>query len=193
MTSIAQADLLNEAVALRPMLYKLALAQLGEKAAAEDAVQETLLAVIETGHKFQGRSSVRSWLVAILKHKVLDELRRASRKTVPPSTTARGEEQESAELETLFDQGGRWAEPKDPWSDPHTAAEQSAFFKVLEVCLTRLPPRTSRAFLMREWLELTPQEICSELAVTPGNLRILLWRARMQLRLCLDISWERGR
>lgn len=192
MTTADQTDLMTEAVQLRPMLYRLALAQLGEKAAAEDAVQETLLVAIESGHKFQGRSSVRTWLVAILKHKVLDELRIQKAKPAAPDTSKAKDDPDAGDLDVLFDDQGRWAEPKDPWSDPHTAAEQSAFFKVLEACLTRLPQRTSRAFLMREWLELTPDEICSELSVTPGNLRVLLWRARMQLRLCLDLTWERG-
>ena len=70
--------------------------------------------------------------------------------------------------------------------------ERNAFFRVLEACLTRLPPRTARAFLMREWLELAPEEVSTELKVSAGNLRVLLYRARMQLRLCLDLGWERA-
>jgi len=192
MTSATQSDVVREAVRLRPALLALAMAQLGDKTAADDAVQETLLAALEKGHTFQGRSSIKTWLIGILKHKVRDEIRHQKRRPVSSDPSSGEAELSTADFEVLFNEEGRWAEAKDAWTDPATAAEQTAFLNVLEACLTRLPARTSRAFLMREWLELTPGEICAELAVTPGNLRILLWRARMQLRLCLDLSWERG-
>jgi RNA polymerase sigma-70 factor (ECF subfamily) len=191
MSSADPSDVVREAARLRPALLALALAQLGDKTAADDAVQETLLAAIEKGHTFRGRSSIKTWLIAILKHKVRDEIRRQSRRPVATVTLGADAELSTADFEALFNEEGRWAEAKDAWNDPATAAEQAAFLNVLEACLTRLPARTSRAFLMREWLELTPGEICTELAVTPGNLRVLLWRARMQLRLCLELSWER--
>lgn len=185
-------DVAADAARLRPVLYRLALLQLRDAAAADDAVQETLLAAIEGSAGFEGRASVKTWLFGILRYKVLDALRSQSRQARRfIAERSPDDEFDATAYDALFDETGCWAEPKDVWSDPQVAAEQQAFFKVLEACLTRLPPRTSRAFLMREWLDLETAEICSDLEINPGNLRILLWRARMQLRACLDVTWDR--
>ncbi|MBL8565792.1 MAG: sigma-70 family RNA polymerase sigma factor [Hyphomicrobiaceae bacterium] len=177
--------------AFRPFLLRLALLQLQDKAAAEDVVQETLLAALAGEASFQRRASLKTWMVSILKYKILDAIR-ARRRVMPLAPIGPNEEDEYdlTPFDSLFDASGCWAEPQDAWSDPSTVAERTAFFRVLEACLTRLPERASRAFLMREWLEHEPAEICSVLQVTPGNLRILLYRARMQLRVCLDMNWE---
>lgn len=180
----------NAVAALRPFLLRLAVLQLQDKATAEDVVQETLLAALAGQARFEGRSSLKTWLLSILKHKILDAIR-ARRRVVPLTPVGpSGDESDLAPFDALFDARGYWAESKDVWSDPETVTERMAFLRVLEACLTRLPERTSRAFLMREWLESEPGEICSLLHVSPGNLRILLYRARMQLRVCLEVNWE---
>jgi RNA polymerase sigma-70 factor (ECF subfamily) len=182
-------DLANDIARYRPLLYGLALLQLRDKTAADDATQETLLAALEGAPRFEGRSSLKTWLVAILRHKVIDIIRRRSRPiTVHPSRPEA--ELDISAFDALFDARGCWASPKDIWSDPETVVERVAFFKVLEACLTKLPPRTARVFLMREWLELPSDEISAELKISAGNLRVLLYRARMQLRLCLDVGWN---
>ena len=184
----------GDAVAgFRPFLFRLAILQLQDRAAAEDAVQETVLAALIGQERFEGRASLKTWLLSILKHKTLDAIRARSRMR-PASTlnTSGDDDCDVQPFENLFDASGCWAEPKDAWTDPETVAERTAFFQVLDACLTRLPDRTSRAFLMREWLEAEPEEICRQLGVTPGNLRAILYRARMQLRVCLDLKWERG-
>lgn len=186
----------EEAAEYRPMLYRMALIQLKNADAAEDATQETLLAAVEKAVTFEARSSLRTWLFAILRFKILDIMRDQSkfRKFDFPLPTDGREidDYEAGAFDVLFDTNGCWIDTKDAWTNPHTVAEREAFFKVLETCMTRLPARTSRAFLMREWLELEPPEICTQLGITQGNLRILLYRARMQLRLCLDLHWERA-
>jgi RNA polymerase sigma-70 factor (ECF subfamily) len=184
----------EEAAEYRPLLFRMALTQLKNAAAAEDATQETLLAAIEKAESFERRSSLRTWLFSILRFKILDIMRDQSKarrrdSALPVEHTA--DDDEGGIFDGLFDDSGCWVDTKDVWTNPHTVAERDAFFKVLEVCMTRLPARTSRAFLMREWLELDPPEICRELGISQGNLRILLYRARMQLRLCLDVHWER--
>lgn len=184
----------EEAAEYRPLLFRMALTQLKNASAAEDATQETLLAAIEKAESFERRSSLRTWLFSILRFKILDIMRDQSKarrrdSALPVEHTA--DDDESGIFDALFDDSGCWVDTKDVWTNPHTVAERDAFFKVLEVCMTRLPARTSRAFLMREWLELDPPEICRELGISQGNLRILLYRARMQLRLCLDVHWER--
>ena len=80
-----------------------------------------------------------------------------------------------------------------PWGDPDKTLEQKDFFKVLEICLEKLPAKTARIFMMREWLELETDEICKELAITTANAWVLLYRARMRLRECLDLNWFGGR
>lgn len=193
-TEVVDAGIVEEAVRFRPMLYRMALIQLKNPAAAEDATQETLLAVVEKGASFAGRSSLRTWLFSILRFKVLDIMRDQSRlktRGKPRDDDELPADEAEMALDSLFDEQGCWTEAKDIWTDPHTVAERNAFFSVLEACMTKLPARSSRAFLMREWLELDPAEICDELGVSAGNLRILLYRARMQLRMCLDIHWER--
>jgi RNA polymerase sigma-70 factor (ECF subfamily) len=184
----------EEAAEYRPLLFRMALTQLKNAAAAEDATQETLLAAIEKADSFERRSTLRTWLFSILRFKILDIMRDQSKarrrdSALPVEHTA--DDDEGGIFNALFDDSGCWVDTKDVWTNPHTVAERDAFFKVLEVCMTRLPARTSRAFLMREWLELDPPEICRELGISQGNLRILLYRARMQLRLCLDVHWER--
>lgn len=176
----------------RPFLLKLAVNQLGDKDLAEDAVQETLLAALAGAARFEQRASLKTWLLSILKYKIIDAIRGKSRmSTLVSPATSMDEDRTDDPFEALFDAAGCWAEPKDVWTDPEIVAERTAFFKVLEACLTRLPERTSQTFLMREWLESEPAEICAVLGLTQGNLRVLLYRARMQLRHCLELNWER--
>lgn len=183
--------LTKEIARYRPTLYRLALLQIRDKAAADDATQETLLAALEGIGRFRGEASVKTWLFAILRHKVVDVLRQRGRFVPPPSEDLNAE-LDITGFDTLFDAEDCWAAPKNVWANPETVVERKAFFKVLEACLTRLPARTARAFLMREWLDFAPEEISSELDVSPGNLRVLLYRARMQLRTCLDVGWNRA-
>lgn len=183
------------AARFRPMLYRLALIQLKNPAAAEDATQEALLAALEKASTFEGRASLQTWLFSILRFKVLDIMREQTRSRKFAAAFAQPDthdEYETGVFDVLFNGRGQWIEAKDVWTDPHTVAERNAFFSVLEACMDRLPERTSRAFLMREWLELEPDAICRELGISSGNLRILLYRARMQLRVCLDVHWERN-
>src|SRR5690242_7530212 len=155
----------SEVEAQRPYLMRYATLQLRDRAAAEDAVQETLLAALANEAGFGGRSNLRTWLTGILKHKVVDIIRKASRET--PSG---GDE----EFEALFDETGHWRDPPAAWSDPDSALEQTQFLSVLEECLGRLPAKTSQAFMMREHLGLETTEICKELAVTPTHCWVLL-------------------
>jgi len=179
-----------EVVVHRQLLFKLAMVQLQDTASADDVVQEAILSALLGRANFKHRSSVKTWLISIMRYKVIDALR-ARQRYVHAPPAASDDECDEAVFDNLFDVSGCWKDAKDAWSDPQSNAERSAFFRILEACLTRLPERTSRAFMMREWLEMEPSEIQSLLNVTPTNLRALLYRARMQLRLCLDLNRER--
>lgn len=170
----------------RRYLLRVARLQLRDDAAAEDVVQETMLAAL-AGAGFSGRSSLRTWLTGILKHKVVDAIRRRQREAIPVSTLGSAEA-DLDDFDGLFRDGGWDAAPAE-WGDPDAALQRQQFFDVLDFCLDRLPPNTARAFMMREILELESAEICKELAITANNLWVMLYRARMTLRQCLDTHW----
>jgi RNA polymerase sigma-70 factor (ECF subfamily) len=164
----------------RAYLLRYATLQLRDAHVAEDAVQETLLAALAGEASFAGRSNLRTWLTGILKHKIIDAIRRMSRET-----TSASEE----EFDALFDQRGHWIEMPQAWPDPDACLDQKQFFKVLEECLDKLPAKTSRAFMMREHMGFETGDICKELAITPTHCWVLLHRARLALRLCLETNW----
>jgi RNA polymerase sigma-70 factor (ECF subfamily) len=170
----------------RPQLLKFAMLQLRNATAAEDAVQETLLAAVQSAESFAGQSSVKTWLVGILKHKIIDAIRRSSRE----QPLRVGDEETSAEdLAGLFKDDGHLQDPPADWGDPDAALTQRKFFEALERCMERLPRNTARAFALREVMGLETDEICKELGVTPSNCWVLLYRARMGLRECLEQGW----
>jgi RNA polymerase sigma-70 factor (ECF subfamily) len=164
----------------RAYLLRYASLQLRDAHAAEDAVQETLLAALAGEASFQGRSNLRTWLTGILKHKIIDAIRRSSREA-----PAAGED----EFDALFDERGHWIEMPTAWTNPDASLDQKGFFAALELCLGRLPAKTAQTFMMREHLGLDTGEICKELGITSTHCWVLLYRARMALRECLNKEW----
>ena len=173
----------EELEALRPYLLRYASLQLRNRDAAEDAVQETLLAALSAEAGFAGRSNLRTWATGILKHKIVDAIRRASRER-----PLEGED-DTADFEALFDERGHWQEHPEAWSAPDGALQEKQFLAALQRCLDGLPERTARAFLLREHMGLETAEICKELGITSTHCWVLLYRARMALRECLDKTW----
>ena len=170
----------------RSYLLRFARVQLRDANAAEDAVQETLLAALESAAPFSGRAAVRTWLTGILKHKIIDHLRRVRREEPAGS---REKELSSDDLDALFQADGHYAEAPCAWDSPDHALEQSRFFQALERCMEGLPANTARAFMMREVMGMSTDEICKELGVSSTNCWVLLYRARMALRACLEKNW----
>lgn len=181
----AQDDFRRQLEALRPYLLRFASLQLRDTSVAEDAVQETLVAALAGEASFAGRANLRTWLTGILKHKIVDAIRRQARE---PVVSAEADE-EAADFDDLFTERGHWSARPAAWGDPDGALEQSQFFRALELCLARLPERTAQAFMMREHLGLETGEICKELGITPTNCWVMLYRARMTLRECLQRTW----
>ena len=170
---------------LRPYLLRYASLQLRDAAAAEDAVQEALVAALAGEASFAGRANLRTWLTGILKHKIVDAIRRQARE---PVVWAEADE-EVADFDEHFTERGHWNERPAAWGNPDGALEQSQFFRALEMCLERLPERTARVFMMREHLGAETGEICKELGITPTHCWVMLYRARMTLRECLQQTW----
>lgn len=176
----------DQLVEHRAYLMRFARLQLRNDAWAEDAVSETLLAALTRPQSFENRSQLKTWLVGILKHKVIDLIRSQARLVALPEASG----DEGDELDRLnFKADGHFLEPPNDWGDPQQALQQAQFFEVLEACLERLPPALGRLFLMREWMELSAQEVCKELAITPTNLYVQLHRARLRLQECLNVQW----
>ena len=180
-------DFATRVQALRPELLRYARHQLRQDSWAEDAVSETVLAALERPQAFQGGSQLKTWLVGILKHKVVDLLRLRAREV---SLDAQNDDGGGDLLDGLgFVANGHFAEPPADWGDPEQELTSRQFFEVLEACAAKLPPAQGRIFLMREWLELSSEDICKELGLTPTNLYVQLHRARARLRECLELNW----
>ncbi|HEY7674535.1 MAG TPA: sigma-70 family RNA polymerase sigma factor [Burkholderiales bacterium] len=173
----------------RPYLMRFALSRLRDRSAAEDAVQEALLAAIQGAERFTGQSSVRTWLVGILKHKIIDNLRKSSRER--PSEPASDASVE--DLEVFFGSDGHFVEPPGEWESPEKALEERRFFEALERCLQGLPKNAASAFTLREMMGLGTDEICKELGISASNCWVLLYRARLSLRACLERTWFSGK
>ncbi len=172
---------------LRDYLLKFARLQLRNETWAEDVVSETVLAALTKPQSFGNRSQLKTWLVGILKHKVVDALRHHSREVSGLETDA---DSDADPLEFIaFKADGHFAETPAEWGNPETQANSRQFFEILEACASQLPATQGRLFLMREWLEMSCEEICKELNLTSTNLYVQLHRARFRLRECLELNW----
>lgn len=157
-------------------LFRFALARLRDSTLAEDIVQEALLGALKSYENFEGRAEERTWLISILRFKIADCLRRH---------IARKEDQETPD----FDEKRQFAELPDIWSDPEAALENDGFRMQFRDCLSRLPDDFAEAFILREVEELPYEEVCDMLDISATNLSTRLYRARMQLRKCLQQNW----
>ena len=174
----------------RPDLMRYAVLQLRDPQLAEDVVQETLLAGLEGLAKFTGKSSAKTWLTGILKHKIMDAIRRRSREQ---SRTADIEDESLGEaIDDLFTADGKWKQLPSNWGNPERAFENKKFWETFELCSKLMPERTAAVFMMHEVMEYTTDEICKELAITPTNIWVTLHRARLSLRQCLETKWFGG-
>jgi RNA polymerase sigma-70 factor (ECF subfamily) len=172
-------------------LFKYAVFRLRDNNVAEDAVQETFLAALKAYEKFEGRGSERTWLVGILKHKIIDHFRRAGRETPIGEEADDGpEHQEFFRTTGQFE--GHWNKdyaPTDWHATPAELIERSDFWKVFNECLSPLPQRTVSAFTLREVDGLKSEEVCEILSIKVNNLWVMLHRARLHLRNCLELNW----
>jgi len=170
----------------RRYLLRVATLQLRDSALAEDVVQDTLVAAIQGEKSFSGKSSLRTWLTGILKHKVIDAIRQ---KTRLPVLATIEDECRVDDFDALFDETGHWENPPADWGNPESQLSEQQFFEVMQQCLEKLPPNTARVFVMREVMELETDEICMQLTITSNNLWVILHRARLALRECLEQNW----
>jgi len=162
-------------------LYSYALTRIGRPDVAEDLVQDTLLAALQSWESFAGGSSERTWLIGILRHKILDFFRRNSRHEDMEDQTWRAE---------YFNKSRHWKDRMLNWKgDPETLVADTEFRQVLQDCLKELSRLVAQAFVMREIEGFSAEEVCKHLQISQTNLWVRLHRARLQLRRCLDLNW----
>lgn len=167
-------------------LLRFARLQLRNDAWAEDAVSDTMLAALAKPQAFENRSQLKTWLVGILKHKVIDMLRLHGREV-----SSHADDDDGADLLDLigFKPNGHFAQMPADWGNPEQDLRSQQFLKVMDACVEKLPATQGRLFLMREWLELSVDDICKELNLTATNLYVQLHRSRLCLRECLELNW----
>ena len=166
-------------------LYGYAFYRVYEATVAEDLVQETFLAALHSFKNFQYRSSIKTWLTGILKHKIVDHFRKKAKEQqiddIEPNIN---------KLDDLFTKNGQWKIKPANWNaDPQKLYDQKEFIKILHKCLSELPGRQASAFILREIVGENTKEICKILDISTTNSWVLLHRARMYLRRCLEINW----
>ena len=167
-------------------LYRFALVRLRDPHLAEDAVQETLLAAIQN-QTYAGKSAPRTWLTGILKHKIIDLIRRQMREQ--PLEHEEDLPEEPGMDEFFAGDNRHWSEKPQPWGTPESELEQKQFLAILQQCMDRLPKKLASLFVLREVQECQTEEICKELEISSTNAWVMLYRARMGLRKCLELHW----
>ena len=175
--SISDPELLKS---LRSQMLKFAHLQLGDEQSAEDAVQEALIGALKNAAAFRGHAALKTWVFAILKNKIADSLRQ--KKRLGEASALMQEREEQEDLHELFNAKGFW--------EPDEAVHQSQFWKVFELCLEALPGQQARVFMMREYIELESDEICASVGISTSNLNVIMHRARLRLRECLENNWH---
>ncbi|HEX6834576.1 MAG TPA: sigma-70 family RNA polymerase sigma factor [Rudaea sp.] len=164
----------------RVYLLRIARLQLQDDALAEDCVSDVLTQAYEKRDGFRGKASLRTWLVAILRNRIVDLLRKQWREQ--PYDPAPAE----ADFDPLFDDSGHWAVKPTDVNDPAALADQGAFLEAVRQCVEKLPRRVGQVFVLREVFGSETHEICKELSLSTSNVWVQLYRARIMLRTCLE-------
>ena len=164
------------------VLYRFALVRVQNPTIAEDLVQETFVAALKSQNSFRRQSSHRTWLIGILKHKIIDHFRtRNATVSIEETTLACADPDDPAPAPKI---------PVKEWDvTPEKIAENSALRETLQNCLDRLPAKSKEIFLMREADEAESAELCKVFNMTATNLWVTLHRIRNQLKICLEKNW----
>ena len=168
-------------------LFKMAYFKLRDSSTAEDIVQETFVAAVKSAKSFRGDSSLRTWLFSILKNKIIDFFRQKYKNTLIGDLSKNDED-----VDSQFDRVGMWNSAHAPsrWSrNPEDDFENKELRMVLNHCLEALPENYRAAFTLSTVEGEDSKEVCKVMKITSSNLWVLLYRARMRLRKCLEAKW----
>ncbi len=165
-------------------LFRYAISRLHDSELATDMVQETLLAAWRGHERFKGNSSLRTWLVGIMKHKIIDHIRKEIRQRNI------GDKLENDPTSEYFSEDGSWQSKPSSWqTNPEALYNNDEFRKVLHQCMQHLPEKQRIVFEMRELLGDDSEQICKTNDITPTHLHVLIHRARLSLQKCLQQHW----
>lgn len=170
-------------------LYAYAIARINDEEQAKDLVQETFLAALQKVDKFEGKSSERTWLTAILKYKIIDVYRKKSSGLAVNTDVQRAEQEESDFFEPEY---GHWTSGHAPMPfgiDDHDPLVNKEFNSILQKCLQKLPALWLSVFTMKHMDDQSTEVICSELKVTQSNFWVIIHRTKLNLRACLQKNW----
>jgi RNA polymerase sigma-70 factor (TIGR02943 family) len=165
-------------------LYRFALLRVGRRELAEDLVQETFLSALSKLGTFRGEGSVRGWLRAILRNKIIDLVRSRSFQESPMGETE------------FFNDWGIWKDPSSKWFEwqesPAETLERQNFFEIVRSCISKLTLKQRLVIGLRAFDGLTTEDICKELQISPSNEWVVTYRARLSLRECLEKNWYKN-
>ena len=163
--------------------------RLGNDEEAEDVVHDAITGGLRNIRNFRGEAALRTWLIAILKYKLADLARERRRR--PVNASALPAEAGQGQLPAIFDERGLWRDAARParWENPEADVQDADFLEIFEGCLGGLPDRQARIFMMREVIGLRPEDIARELGLSPSHVYVVLHRARLALRACLQVKW----
>lgn len=173
---------------IRLQMLKFTVLQLSDRSLAEDIVQEAFESAYKYADTFRGKAALKTWIFAILKNKIIDALKRKNQLITVSELV------EEQDVEHFFDQQGHWHknEAVSDWGGAQSAVYKSEFWAIFHLCLNKLTSQQARVFMMRNYIGLSAQEICQECNISVTNLNVLLYRARLQLQVCLSKNWFNG-
>lgn len=169
-------------------LYSYAFGRLNDEELARDIVQDTFLSALEKTESFRGDSTERTWLTAIIKYKIIDIYRKRS-----SAFAARDEYGTTVNEEEYFDPDlHHWK--KEHWPAPfgvenHDPLHHKEFISVLQKCLQKLPPLWLSVFRLKHMDDEETDVICRELKISSSNFWVIIHRAKVNLRSCLQKNW----
>ena len=169
-------------------LYYYALSRINNDETARDLVQDVFLAGLEKVSSFEGRSTERTWLTSILRNKIVD----IYRKKTPGSLEIPANEKNESDERDFFEENGHWMEKNMPvpmWEHDVDIVRSKEFEKILEGCMKKLPAMWMSVFTMKYFEEESTKTICQVLDITQSNYWIIIHRAKLNLRACLQKNW----
>lgn len=165
-------------------LYNYSISRVNNSDLAKDLVQDTFFAGLKSAKNFQGKASERTWLVSILKRKIIDHYRKINSK--------KGQAEVRMSFYEDGENEGSWLEERVPQSWDNASEkniENEELRNQLELCINKLPEKYAMVFRMKTVQEFETEEICKELGITSSNLWVIIHRARTQLRICMEDNW----
>lgn len=175
------------------ILFNYTISRINKREVAEDLVSETFFSALKGKDSYLGNASEKTWLISILKRKIIDHYRK---KSTQNELNIFDKDSKDDFMNHFFDKegssDGHWTNASSPYEwkkDLQTGVEKDEFNLILKNCLGKLPEKTSAVFILKNMEDLESDEICKELQITPSNYWVLMHRAKLQLRECIELNW----